>query len=364
MSNPTYLRVKRRRNAGTALTLRLEGLGNDLEEALALEDLALSQDVKPKPLKNRKRAAIWRRVEAEPVDRKRAFHVVDALLDDEPVEQSTQQSKKRRRITLLDSAEDSKSLFLDKKPRAKVNGYKILNPAERLVDDSLKNVHSGELTVRQHVNFITLDPRLADESRTWLAWCNEEGGNILHACALWNDVVMATDLVSRNLEGLSEALDGENRTPYEAAELAGNRRVAEVLEAFGADMSNYVYDVYCLEVNDAETDDQSQDVCMSCELQGGVGYWNEHGDLILEKQPLESEIAAEIDDEHDVDSNHEDWAGNDYPEDQGWVDSSDDELLCNSFRRRAARIENDSFDDEDNFDSAYGIYGQVEPDFD
>ena len=42
-----------------------------------------------------------------------------------------------------------------------------------------------------HYRFIRMDPRLAHEFHKWVGWCHSSGGNILHACAMWNDVEIA-----------------------------------------------------------------------------------------------------------------------------------------------------------------------------
>jgi hypothetical protein len=88
----------------------------------------------------------------------------------------------------------------------------VLDHLSRLVDDSLQEARSGARRVIEHYQFVTTDSRFAhDDSKKWLAWCHSAGGNILHACALWNDVVVATEVV-----------DGDGRPPYEVAQLSGH----------------------------------------------------------------------------------------------------------------------------------------------
>ena len=58
------------------------------------------------------------------------------------------------------------------------------------------------------------------------------------------------------------------------------------------------------------------------QMEGGVGYWNEKGELILETAPIG--YHSDIDDEDEYDSNCEEYDGNDYPEEDPFASSSDE----------------------------------------
>jgi hypothetical protein len=386
MPNRMYLRVKHRRTSAISSTLRLEGLDSrkrDRDDLVdAISDLRVTSgsntaasdnnisDAPAAPHDGRRRAAVWRRIELNDngVDKKRSVHLVDAVLEDDN-EGDAKQSSKRRRLTLLDTDADAKdSLFKTAASLKPKVGYRVLDPVQRLVDDSLQKVHAGEVSIAQHMKFVSTDPSLASQSRRWLAWCHSSLGNLLHACAAWNDVEMASEVLTRDLEGLADAVDQQGLTPYEVAELSGHQHVCEVLEAFGADTSNYVFDIYCLDDGDENDKDESESKDiepMSLELQGGVGYWNEEGQLILEMD----ENAINDEDDHDEeDSNDEGWDGNDYPEDEdehvgGWGgDDEEEDLPDNTFRNRAAKPYEEDNDVE--YDASYGISGLPEAEYD
>uniref|UniRef100_A0A7S3P7K4 Transcription factor Iwr1 domain-containing protein n=1 Tax=Amphora coffeiformis TaxID=265554 RepID=A0A7S3P7K4_9STRA len=348
MAPKTYLRVRRRRNAGTALTLRLDGLEeawNGNKDATT----ALAATV-PEP-RNRKRSAVWRRVSSELEETAaEACRVVEAILS-ESDEESEQAPSKRRRLTLVQPS--TRSQTTDKMNPPTKHGFKILNPVERLVDDSLQAVAVGTITPRQYADFIWTDTRVSHQARKWLAWRNSEIGTLLHAAAMWNDAELTADLLRMDIPQLAEALDGEGRTPFEVAELAGNETVQEVMECFGADTKNFVYDLYCLQDQVEselveENDDENSDYQMACLLKNGMGYWNEYGELMLEREDEAQQNGMDDPEHDDEDSNDEGWQGNDYPDEDAWVDNnndSDDEGL----RRKSS-------EDDGEFDHAYGIY--------
>ena len=171
------------------------------------------------------------------------------------------------------------------------------------------------------------------------------------------------------------AADGLGRTTAEVAMMAGSEAVTRALEAREGsrgrasgedgegedDDSNYVYEVYRLEtssvgdygeagdtetaVGASEVDGDRTAVCDSdgngkgkgdgeggphrtveLELRGGVGYWNEAGELVLEAEgPKSNGEGREGSDgdsdvmDDDEDSNDEAHGGNDYPdEDEGY----------------------------------------------
>jgi Transcription factor Iwr1 len=344
-------------------------------------NLSTTSTVQTQGISNRRRtttpAAVWKRVEDLEGDAimsansnsiggfggNKRCRVVDAILEgDGP-------TSKRRKLTVLGEVkpEDTKT----KPKKKKSNVYRVLDPVTRLVDDSLDMVHAGDRPVAEHYTFVTTDPRLANNSRSWLMHQNR-GGTLLHACAHWNDVETSHAVLQQSLLGMADAVDEDGRTPYEVAQLCCHESMVEMLEAFGADTTNFVYDMFVPEeipLVDATTHSvmreewdplnkstlesatvmsgdnkaikyssmQQQPLDMAIldtsrllELQGGVGYWTEDGDLILEVEPHHMMGAAEFGhdseeeyNEDDIDSNCEDYGGNDYPEDESW----DEEFL-------------------------------------
>jgi len=387
-------------------------------------------------------AAIWKRVQVEDDDHELGFttttttttttrdynsdmmkmimmnkrcRVVDAVLEQD------ERSTKRRKLTVLGesngtttNSEDTNNHHSNnykQTTRNKSSAYRVLDPVTRLVDDSLNMVHAGNIPAQQHYNLIMTDPRLAVHARSWLIYCNRTGGNLLHACAHWNEVELTHDLLRQNLPLFTDATDEDDRTPYEVATLSGHESIVQILEAFGADTTNYVYDMFVPEEIEMQTEingtsmmnmngisinsgdnvgtgeesrnnwnplektpigsDTDTDAAypagatgcpasdMSAEssvpaaigthhrhqqqqqqqqqpfdfshidtsrllaLQGGVGYWTEDGELILEVEPhhmigLHHEYDHDTDDdehdEDDIDSNCEEYGGNDYPD--------------------------------------------------
>jgi len=73
-----------------------------------------------------------------------------------------------------------------------------------------------------------------------------------------------------------------------------------------------VYDAFLLDKGVTDNDEKEAPTCM--ELRGGIGYWDEHGELILEAKDEES--GEDLDNDEDDDSNREDSEGNDYPEEE------------------------------------------------
>ena len=127
----------------------------------------------------------------------------------------------------------------------------------------------------------------------------------------------------------------------------------EVLEAFGATMGSddgFVIDVYCLDddkttdsraSNDGSFDELGDRV--TCELLGGVGYWDETGELVLEipeNGPDNNGVDADARDD-DEDSNSENWEGNDYPDSENEDDEYDEDELC--FRHYDVDLSTDDF---------------------
>ena len=251
--------------------------------------------------------------------------------------------------------------------KKKKGALKVLDPLTRIVDDSLKEVLIGEKTIESHYRQLTTDPtftlRDISSQRKWMTWnlntnAGGDGGNILHCCALWNDASIANELLQRYVDLgiiLMEAVDGDGRTPYEVAQLVGHERVCEILEIYGGDTTNYVYDVFYLDDasaktedpmmttnnNDAEKDwgkrnDSKDQVVndeydedgptgiMTAELTSGVGYWTPEGELILEADLKHARSFSEETD-GDIDSNCEEYGGNDYPEEYDEEQDGDDD---------------------------------------
>jgi hypothetical protein len=424
MSERTYLRVRRRRNAVAALKIQLDGivLEQDEDEAeggeTRTQDLPESRpsiDNQPSDLSSRRRPpkrtkkAVWRRVSVSEndelalygealheVNRKRDYRVVDAILQDEVDNDDKFNSHKRRRLTLVQTSFDhtasprrrsswNENAGCNPTPtkRALRQPYKILLPNERAIDDSLKQAFVGKRLVSEHYDLCCTDPRFAAHRDRWLAYRNEDHGNVLHACALWNEVAVASALVLNHhqrashddfLESIVRARDGEGRTPLQVAELSGHDSVVGALrEVLGeSEDESFVFDLYCLDGDDSKAMDASENgesngsdfatTPLDCELEGGVGYWDENGQLVLDLLPPRTMSEVSVADEEELDDpNHEDWNGNDYPDEEE-VDEdplSDDELVeTMPIRGRAGFTRGLESDDEGNFDAAYGIYGQ------
>jgi len=359
----TFLRIKRRRTEEPLPFIRLEGLNHrsgapslhdsasskkrerdagdgevaDLDSASLSDFLDSEQHHEARP--HRSSSVLWKRLEPLQGESESCL-IVDALLEN--WDKDGRQSK-RRKLTLL---ETSKSSNLGKSsgvslPTGKRKPIKVLDPCTRLVDDSLQEVHAGSRFISEHYRFLNTDRRLAvHDSKKWLSWCHASGGNLLHACALWNDTEMAGELLQiPNLAGpLCEALDGDGRTPYEVAQLSGHDSVCQVLEAFGGDTTNYVYDIFCLEEDlQNENTNDGKDEPTTVELTSGAAYWTPDGELMLEA----SEKAASYTDDCDgeIDSNCEDYDANDYPDEEEDVIWGHDERAYHHYHARNVTID-------------------------
>ncbi|KAG7368340.1 hypothetical protein IV203_031083 [Nitzschia inconspicua] len=327
----------------------------------------------------------------------RCYRIVNAVLtNDDPTEEEMNardaagQSRhsKRRKLMVLDTATTASSsqmsdgnrqnlvtsplhsLFqgstgsnIPSSPtkKKKKNPLKILDPLTRIVDDSLQEVLAGSRSSEAHFHMLTTDTRftLQDpiQQRQWMTWCHSSGGgNLLHCCALWNDASTAHLLLQHcqqhcthhssnnsnnnaTLSLLVETTDADGRTPYEVAQLVGHKTVCQVLEAYGGDTSNYVYDIFYLDndennnhqrtssensgydagrgpdTNSDKDDDGDEAPIMTAELVSGVGYWTPEGELILEANEKNARSLSH-ETEGDIDSNCEEYGANDYPEDE------------------------------------------------
>lgn len=392
----TYLRVKRPRHVAPPSSLRVEGLSDNKRARPnndAVENLAslLHQSTYINQQQQRtatsassfSSCAVWKRItddtdKATDSNQKRSFRYVDAVLD--TVEDAGPRASKRRRLALTlvqqdtNNKQDDKKEETTKQPNKKKKNV-ILDPLSRLVQDSLQSVFSGEVSIAQHVAFLSEDSRLCDTPRVWLAWEDTYGksGNVLHAAALLNNAEGATAVLQWNVPSLLFAVNQAGQTPYQVAVAVGHLQVAQVLQEPSAASEekdgDFVYDVFCLDQDMKEDDDEEDEEPTSVELRGGIGYWNENGQLILEAlQEMKDNDSDEDDD--DEDSNCEDYYQNDYPEEEEeevW-DSDEDEV---SFRHRPiflsspnGRVENrptlvDDVDEE--YDAQYDLYEPNEP---
>jgi hypothetical protein len=275
-------------------------------------------------------------------------------------------------------------------------GLPVLDPAARRVDASLRRAFRHELTGVQHLAFLRLDPTLLAmvqhdlRSDRWLSWLNHSclpSGTVLHVAALANDVESAGSALQLGAD--LAAVDGDGHTPLALAKAVGSGGVAALLaqhtKVYGSgddDDGNYVYDVYCLSSSQdrgnweedrwdstekwqranarADREGEEENAAMAAgaqragdgseekkdvdeeyecrvEIKGGVGYWNDAGDLVLEADERDGEGLGDDDasfgDDDDHDSNDEGYEGNDYPEEEqsqsneerNVRDSSDDE---------------------------------------
>lgn len=257
---------------------------------------------------------------------------------------------------------------------------KILDPLTRIVDDSLQEVLAGSKPVAGHYDLLTTDPRFTLQpiqlQKKWLTWSHSSGGNLLHCCALWNDSAVSHQVLqqsrhryeqvttslgggatgvdgghnngtknnnSSSILSMMEAVDGDGRTPYEVAQMVGHHDVCQVLEAYGGDTTNYVYDIFFLDDgtnyptgsdddtmmeskgdgHDDDDDDHFPSKIMTAELTSGVGYWTPEGELVLEAdEKCSRSLSYETD--GDIDSNCEEYGGNDYPDEEDEVDDGED----------------------------------------
>eukprot|EP00934_Nitzschia_sp_Nitz4_P008171 Nitzschia sp. Nitz4//scaffold77_size91520//55973//57127//NITZ4_004895-RA/size91520-processed-gene-0.35-mRNA-1//1//CDS//3329558006//8161//frame0 len=347
----TILRVKRLRT----------------EEPLPFLRLQTSADAwsaqYPSSSTNKRSRVLWKRVEASTLSGKEdaeSYRIVHAKLEnfqgDDDVENQPQ--SKRRKLTLT-MGQTVGSLQQPKK-----NVYKVLDPVSRMVDDSLQQVHQGMKSVSQHYQWVISDPALYKHQQSynpskpnkWLVWNHSSGGNLLHACALWNDVEVAAELLQTHdlASSLCEAIDEDGRTPYEVAQLSGHTSICEVLEAFGGDTTNYVHDLFFLDDQDdgeecieSDTDGTSN---QHVELASGVAFWNTDGELVIEPQSdkVRNALTANLDDDSEYDSNCEDYDANDYPDEEygdegvwGYDDAVDP---YDTYNQYAANPEDDVMD--------------------
>ena len=373
----TILRIKRRRTETPIPCIRLEGLvintsGHEYNGAPLTEPHRENENYEQNSAKRQRSSAVlWKRFDpsdgnstndigsGSQHEEGEKYRIVDAMLESgEDGEDKDPRSNKRRKLTLLDSstiadapASDPTSLSSSsspKKKKKKGKALRVLDPLTRIVDDSLKEVLIGEKSVESHYRQLTTDPsftmRDVDSQTKWMTWILDGGANLLHCCALWNDASIASELLQRFggnhpscesgsvRSALMEALDGDGKTPYEVAKLIGHDRVCEVLEVYGGDTSNYVYDIFFLDQDGlvktrpkddgivswegADDSDEGPGIT-TAELTSGIGYWTPEGELILETAGDERKARSlSQTTEGDIDSNCEEYGGNDYPDEE------------------------------------------------
>ena len=357
----TVLRIKRPRTVDPLPTLQFAKRKRARQETVddLAEDLATS-NLSSSPFSTN--TLTWKRIETslseaatEKESRKRSLKYVDATLN--------RIDPKRQKLALtLEKSPTSKN-SLSPRPRAK---NAILDPTYRLIDQKMKQIQEGSSTLQQYLDFLEHDERVMHDTNRFLSWTLPDGSNVLHLAALWNNVEEARYILMSYPKALCiDSANVNGQRPYQNAILAGNDQVAQLLVSFGADTHDYVYDVFQL-VTEQEQEEQIDPTYV--ELRGGVGYLNEHGELILETlcpedygHDSDDDFAQEDD---DVDSNAEDHEHNDYPDEESDEDYASDDAI--GFRHDRVpmpvgrmAVNSSSYPDEDRdaeYDAQYGLY--------
>lgn len=170
------------------------------------------------------------------------------------------------------------------------------------------------------------------------------------------------------LSALLATINEDGVTPIQLAQILGNESIVSEYEKFKGDQQQYVYDMFRIEEvetfnattatiqtddnktysyyetlnnairdneindtnilsidngknenhNDSSTTSDDNEDAISVEIKGGLlGYWNEHGELILMHDNEDNNgVATNYEGEYDHDSNDEFYEGNDYPEEE------------------------------------------------
>lgn len=382
---PTYLRVKRPRHVASLPYLCVEGLseaGSKRSRPDTLDNLAclLHQSTYIAAQQQQRRpavSAVWKRVDVDCTDtagslnQKRRF--VDAVLDDiDDDDYEGPRTKRPRRLALTlvrdvphPAAVAAVAPFATTATTTVSKKNVILDPLSRMVQESLQSVLSGERSVSQHLDMLSSDVRFSDKTRHWLQFTGTTtAGNILHISALCNDVGGALAVLAWEIPSLLQQVDADGQTPHQLAVAIGHSQVARVFEVHSGDddrEEDYVYDVFLL---DKDMPDHDKEDTMTCvELRGGVGYWDEHGELILEAM----EDEGDSDNDENDDSNCEDYHGNDYPEedDDEYWEEDDIVEVDETFRHRPVHMFGQDVQvstkppgesDDDEYDTEYGLY--------
>jgi len=323
----TFLRVKRKKENDQVPLLQFSGRKRarlncvtDLSEQLAMIDVERAP----------KSSLSWKYVETlelsqgteniqggvQSMKNKRSLNFIDATLD------ATDTKRQRLTLTLDQSPINVSS------PRTKKSKKVILDPLTRLVEENLKKVQEGSMTLQDFVNFLEQDTRVRHNSKRYIGWKLSDGSNVLHVAALWNCVEQARYILLNYSNSVNiDETDSSGYRPYQIAKVAGNDQVAEVLIAFGADINEYVYDIYHIS-NEASEQDKKKDEATVVELMGGFGYLNELGEVIFETDYIEDfndDSVEEKANDDDIDSNAEDHEKNDYPGEEDGSDEESDE---------------------------------------
>lgn len=311
----------------------------------------------------------FRRVTTQSPDQNvlsRKRRIVDAvLLNEEDIVPPSVQlttSRKRSKIQLLVSP-SSHTVNASKSRVA----YAVLSPDQCRVDESLMAVFQHTKSLEDHVLEFPHD----------MLWVNAVGGTWLHAAVMLNEVEIIrrtfSSLDANSKATLLHAYDGEHCTPIEVARVTGHDVARQLLESYhrddccqtkNNDEDMYEYDLYCWDpsINSAVSSADASMV-LDCELHNHcTGYFDtERGELVVEatddfdKRYGSGPFMAECDEddgEDEIDSNDEDWQGNDYPDEEESIgDCSSTSSISVTFRNRrvTATI---SYDDD--YDAAYG----------
>ena len=356
----TVLRIKRPRTVDPLPTLQFAKRKRARQESVddLAEELATA-NLSSLPSSTSTSTLTWKRIETslseaatEKESRKRSLKYVDATLN------RIDPKRQKLALTLENS---NKSLPPPKRPK-----NAILDPTHRLIDQKMMQIQEGSSTLQQYLDFLEHDERVSHDTNRYLSWTLPDGSNVLHLAALWNNVEQARHILMSYPNALCiDATNASGYRPYQNAILTGNDQVAQVLVSFGADTHDYVYDVFQL-VTEHDENEEDEPTCV--ELRNGVGYLNEHGELVLERLCPEDNNGDSDDDfaqdDDDVDSNAEDHEHNDYPDEES--DDDDDSNDDVGFRHNRAHLplgrvamSSSPYPDEDadaEYDAQYGLY--------
>ena len=382
------LRVRRRRAGSTIAglarpeNLRL-GLGFDASSALAGMKLHSNSNASGSS------SVLFRRVQetatrSSSESGKKRGRIMDAVL----LEPGSSNKRQKLTLQLVDSSSSSQKTAAAAAAVPKVKAsYPVLTPEQRQVDDSLKLLFQGGISIQEHCQLLktTVNDNNSNRTGWWpWTWCCPDG-NWLHAGAIWNQAeTVGTELCrlqqlqsksttrtpSLLIAELLQTVDCEGRTPMQVAQMTGHVAVQQVLETYYEcnndvdDDDDYEYDMYCLEKATTkqqeedkpnDDDDNKSENVLDCELHDQcMGYWNERGQLVLAAGGNLSFDMDENDDDNDDDddSNDEDCVRNDYPD-----DDDDDDVWSQS------NTVSSSSSEEFDYDAAYRRR-PVEADFD
>ena len=261
-----------------------------------------------------------------------------------------------------------------KTPKNRKSPSKVLHPLAQRIETSLVSLQSDPSlsNLSKHISLLDTNTSSSAEFSIWLNYQSNSLGTILHVLALGNGVDAIKHLLTERGEYLEWKKDDDGRTPLDIAEMISAMGVVDCFKGWDKYISreeedDYVYDVYYLDQGEAESDeigngcldnvngersssrgegdglelrqepqirlctgatndedhdtapqDRSKKESVGREeplivMRGGVGYWNDEGELILEAASDEDMDDSDCDDE-EYDSNCESFEGNDYPD--------------------------------------------------